>query len=539
MADQRRDAEVSGGDGAGLSPDLRPPRPALAVWLDRGLRPVDRLFNRVYGSEFNPLYKSGALAVTFLLLTLVTGIYLFLFYTVADPYGSVARIDATWHGSLMRSLHRYAADLAVLAVAVHALKMLLAGKTWGPRALAWITGIVLLGVVLLCGWTGLVMAWDVQGQWIAVEGARLADLLPIFSEPISRSFTHPAGVGRAFFFMNLFLHVALPLGLAALFWLHSSRVARASVLPPRAIHRYAIAAVLALSVLIPVPLPPKADLLAVSSRVPLDVFYAFWLPVARAVPPAVHLLLWLVVSGAALSAPWWWRPRRRELEPSFVDEQRCTGCTQCYHDCPYEAINMVSRTEPSELSELVARVDADLCVSCGLCAGSCAPMGVGPPRRTGREQLRDAEAFLRGASPGAADVVLIGCAHGPGADARLAAIPGLLPFPSGCSGAVHTSVVELLIRSGAGGVLLLTCPSRDCLYREGPKWLHERMYNDREAELQPRVDRRRVRVISAAPTETARAGAEIRAFQAELASLDEAVPETRVTIDLECEPVDV
>ena len=32
-------------------------------------------------------------------------------------------------------------------------------------------------------------------------------------------------------------------------------------------------------------------------------------------------------------------------------------------------------------------VNPDLCVSCGICAASCAPMGVGPPGRTGRDQL--------------------------------------------------------------------------------------------------------------------------------------------------------
>ena len=348
------------------------PRPLASRWLDDRLRPVDGLFNRIYGSRFNPLYKSGALAVTFLLLTLLTGIYLFILYKVADPYGSVARLDATWLGSLMRSIHRYSADLAIVAVALHALKMLASGRTWGPRALAWITGILLLGVLLLCGWTGLVMAWDVQGQLVAIEGARLLDLLPVFSEPISRSFTHPGSVGRPFFFMNLFLHVALPLGLAALFWLHSSRVARPPVFPPRPVHYYAIGAVVALSLAVPVPLPPKADLLAVPIAVPLDVFYAFWLPLARSVPAAAHLLFWVALAAVSISLPWWWRPAERRYPRSTVDESHCAGCTQCYMDCPYEAINMVARSEPSELSVYVARVDPAMCVGCGICSGSCA-----------------------------------------------------------------------------------------------------------------------------------------------------------------------
>jgi ferredoxin len=533
--------ELDGGlpaPGADRDLGLRHPRPALAAWLDRRFRLIDGLFNRIYSSEHNPLYKSGALAVTFLLLTLVTGVYLFILYEVADPYGSVARLDATWHGSWMRSIHRYAADLAILAVALHALKMVLSGRTWGPRALAWISGIVLLALLLLCGWTGLVMAWDVQGQLVAVEGARLADLLPIFSEPLSRSFTHPESVGRAFFFMNLFLHVALPLGLAGLFWLHSSRVARAPFFPPKTIHRYAMGAVIVLSLLVPVPLPPKADLLAVSVQVPLDIFYAFWLVLAQSVSPLTHLLTWLAAAAIVFSVPWWWRPREHTIRTSTIDESQCAGCTQCYHDCPYEAINMVPRTVPSELSEIVARVNPDFCVGCGICSGSCAPMSVGPPQRTGRAQLRDADAFLRHFKPTGDDIVLVGCGHGLGADPRLIG-PGVLPLTSGCSGSVHTSVIELLLRSGSGGVLVLTCPDRDCLYREGPKWLHERVYNDREAELQLRVDKRRVRLVSLATSEVGLARAEIERFRLDLGGLSAVVPERNVKLDFECEPVDV
>lgn len=514
------------------------PRPAASLWLERALRPVDGFFNRVYTSEWNPLYKSGALAVTFLLVTLVTGIYLFLFYQLADPYASVARLDGTWLGSLMRSAHRYAADLAVVAVALHAVKMLSTGRTWGPRALAWVTGILLLGVVLLCGWTGLIMAWDVQGQLVAIEGARLLDLLPIFSESLSRSFTDPSSVNRSFFFMNLFLHVALPLGLAGLYWLHASRVARAPLVPPKAMNRYAIGAVFVLALLVPVPLPPKADLLAVPVGVPLDVFYAFWLPLARSVSAPTHLVFWLALGGVTLSLPWWWRPARRDFAKSRVDESHCAGCTQCYLDCPYEAINMVTRSAPSDLSVYVARVDPALCVACGICSGSCAPMGVGPVGRSGRDQLRAAEAFLTTRRPSTEDLIVIGCGYGPGAASELAGRSGVVVYPSGCTGSVHTSVIELLLRWGVAGVYLLTCPDRDCLFREGPKWLRERVFNDREAELKSRIDKRRVRIGSFSTSEGVAVRAAIAQFRSDLAALAPVVPERDAKVEAECKTTD-
>lgn len=508
--------------GGGLDAGLPTVRPAAAELLDRAWRPVEALFNRAFGSRWNPLLKSGPLAVALLAIALLTGVYLFVLYRVAEPYESVARLDATWHGSLLRSLHRYSADLAVVAVAVHALKMLLAGRTWGPRALAWRSGVLLLGTVLLCGWTGLVMAWDVQGQWVAFEGARLLDLLPVFSEPITRSFVRPGAVGRAFFFTNLFLHVALPLGFATLFWLHASRVARPTMLPPRRMLIGVLAVLVATAIVVPVPLPPRADLLARPVDVPLDLFYAFWLPVARALPPWAHLAVWAVAGLVALSLPRWWRPRRHEPAPSWVDEQRCTGCSTCYEDCPFDAISMVVREPPSPLSLTVARVDPDLCVSCGICAGSCAPMGVGPPGRRGRDQLEQARRLVEGGAVRPGDVVVVSCRHALGGTDRLrrAVGPGVSIVESGCSGSVHTSSLELFLRAGGAGVLVLSCPGRDCLYREGPRWVEQRVHHGREAELQERVDRRRVRLVAFGCGETAAALEAIRRFRAELPESD-------------------
>ncbi len=501
----------------------------------RTLLAVDSWANRVFTSQWNPLYKTGPLAMTFLVLTLLTGIYLFLLYKVSDPYGSVARLDATWFGGWMRSVHRYAADLTVVAVAVHALRMFLSGRSWGPRALAWISGLISLGVLLFCGWTGLVMAWDVQGQLVALEGARIADLLPIFSEPISRSFTQPEVIGRSFFFMNLFLHVALPLGIAALYWLHVSQVARAQFFPPRPLHYGAIAAVLVLAIVVPVPLPPAADVLTVPVNVPLDLFYAFWLPLARSVSPLIHLLTWVVAGAILFSVPWWWRPKTHTIEPSVVDEEHCTGCAQCYLDCPYDAISMIAGAGQSSHSDAVARVDPEACTGCGICAGSCAPMVVGPAGRAGRDQLQVVKDFLSDATPTGNEVVVVPCNYGLGESWKSPEGAEFLRLSSGCSGSVHTSAIEYLLRSGVGGVMFLTCPERDCLYREGPRWLHERVHNDREAELRARVDKRRVRIAAFAPGEAEAARKAVETFRCEITELDDVVIERDIHLDRDCE----
>lgn len=224
------------------------------------------------------------------------------------------------------------------------------------------------------------------------------------------------------------------------------------------------------------------------------------------------------------------------MEPSVVDESICVGCVQCSIDCPYGAIEMFPRVHPR--SDQVARVDASLCVSCGICAASCAPMGVGPAGRTGRDQMNDVHLFTADSHRRPGEVVAVVCDHGAGnTRSRDLAATDAAIYPVTCAGNVHTSVIELLLRAGAGGVVVVSCPPRDCRHREGPLWLVERIHKGREAELQARVDRRRVRITYANAAETKAAAAAVREFGREVAALGEA------TRDLdpphtECEPRD-
>jgi coenzyme F420-reducing hydrogenase delta subunit len=180
---------------------------------------------------------------------------------------------------------------------------------------------------------------------------------------------------------------------------------------------------------------------------------------------------------------------------------------------------MVERT--SRRSELVARVDPDLCVSCGICAGSCGPMGVGPPGRTGRDQMAATREFVSALGKDAPPAVVIACAYGAGRHAG-STVAGATIVPIDCCGNLHTSVVETMLRAGVGGVLVAACPARDCRNREGPRWIVERMYQSREARLQPRVDRRRVAVVHVEARDLARLEAVVARFIAKLPQVDAA-----------------
>lgn len=510
---------------------------ALAL---RPLAAADAALNGLIGSEANPLYQSGTVVVVAFGIMLVSGVYLLFLYRVGAPYESIEAIQAqAFAGRWLRALHRYAADAAVLAAALHVLRMWAQGRSWGPRALAWCSGLVLLFLLFLSGWTGYVMVWDTQALLLAAEGARLLDAVPIFAEPLARAFSGERPMPSAFFFLNLFAHVAVPVGMAGLLLVHVAKLARPRLAPPRRLALGITLALLALSFAVPAPLLPRAEPLALVREVPLDAFYAFWLPLTRRLSPVSAWSLLALVAVFAASAPWWTRPRKpARAAASRVDPALCTGCEQCSLDCPFDAIAMLplapaleADAHPAHARPIaVAHVDPARCVSCGICAGSCAPMAVGPPGRTGRDQLASARKFLGERALGPHDVVVIACGSGAASGARELGAP----FETECAGNLHSSVIEFFVRSGVAGVLIASCPPRDCRGREGPKWLAERLYQEREAELQLRVDRARVRVVSAAAGESSLLAEEFARFRADLAALERARGDAEVVLGEEC-----
>jgi ferredoxin len=503
----------------------------------RAIATLDAAASRVYGWAWNPFHQTGTVAVAMLVVLLATGLYLIFFYRIGSPAASVARLAADpWLGAWLRSLHRYASDVFVIAGILHALRMFSHGRSWGPRTLAWVSGLALFGAGAVCAWTGFVMAWDSFGERLAREGGRLLDVVPIFSEPLSRIFAGDGPVPSAFFFVNLFIHIALPLAMAIALWLHVSRVARPVLLPPKPLLWGLIGSLTMASIVFPAALGDPADAFRLAPATPTDVTFAWWLPLSERLSPGAAWAWLLGMTLLAVLVPRLTRrPREGRLAPSFVDSRLCTGCNQCPQDCPWSAITMVPRAD--DRPTLVALVDPTRCVSCGICAASCAPMGVGPPGRTGRDQLANARSVWASVVADEAPIIAMCCELLPARHVAALRERGASLYPVPCVGTVHTSVIEYLLRRGASGVIVCGCPPRDCVNREGPKWLHERVFNDREAELQPRVDRRRVRLATFAPGDLAGSLAAFDTFARDIAMLDRPGRGAEAALDVECDPV--
>jgi coenzyme F420-reducing hydrogenase delta subunit/ferredoxin len=460
--------------------------------LERIFLLIDRAVGAVVPDSLNPLLHTGAIAVVCIMIATVTGIGLLGWYrpSVVQAWPSVEAMSTQpFTAGFLRSLHRYSSDAALMFGSIHALRSFLEGRFSGARWLAWVTGGALMVLLWAIGWSGYWLVWDMRAQLVAVGTTEMMDALPIFGDLVSRSFITDKGVNSLVFFVVFFFHMLVPLGLGVAAWLHINRLSRPRFLTDRPMTIWTLGYLLMLCVFYPATSAEPARLTAVVSGLTMDWWYL--LPIAFT-ERLTGGALWgtaLASSAVFFSLPWWLT--RRRLEPAGVNVPRCNECTKCYNDCPFAAIEMVSRTDGNPKFKTEAFVIESKCVSCGICAGSCDTAGIGVPSFDSIEQRRRIEGWLKDAvAQGEAPHLGFICAASAGSDLQIdpatgisAELPGyrLLRIP--CAGWIHPLMVERALRHGASGVLIVTCGPGKCLYREGALWTEQRMHSEREPSL--------------------------------------------------------
>jgi len=467
---------------------------------------LDRVLGRVLPESVNPFLQTGAVATITLLVATATGVILLLWYrpSVHDAYQSVAAMSAApFTAGLLRSLHRYSSDACMFFIGVHALRVFVERRFTGPRWLAWVTGILSLSVVWITGWTGYWLVWDARAQQVAVGTARMLDAIPIFTDPLSRSFLTDASVNSLLFFVVFFIHMLIPLAIGVLLWLHLTRLSRPRFLTGKPLTIWILASLVVLSMVYPAESAEPARMTAIWRGFTLDAWYLAPLWLTDRLQGGALWALTFVGGALLLSVPWALGKQRRRV--AEVDVVRCNACTQCYQDCPFEAIRMVPRTAGRARFELQAEVNPDLCTGCGICAGSCDSSAIGLDWLDTPTERRRMEAWVKAdREAGQRPFVALVCAESAAGSLEIDAESGICPELPGyralelpCAGWSHMITVERLLRRGAEGVAIVTCAPGDCRSREGDEWLRQRLAGVRDPGLRrEKVDPERVRLLA-------------------------------------------
>jgi len=494
------------------------------------LGPAEDQFDRVFTPAWNPFYQLGALGWFFYWIVAVSGIYLFIIFDtgITQAYESVEYMtNVQWYAAgVMRSLHRYASDAIVVVVVLHLVREYSLDRMRGNRWFAWFTGIPVLWFIYAAGITGYWLVWDMLAQYVAISTTEWLDTLPFFGASIAGNFADGSKLSARFFTLIIFIHIAVPLIMLFLMWLHIQRHAYAKQNPPRGLAIGTLMAMLVLALVYPATSHEAADLAVVPATLDLDWFYLGAYPLFDVIPGGY---MWLIaVGGTALLAALPWLPPWRQPAVAKVDLANCNGCTRCYDDCPFSAIQMLPRSDGRPF-EREAVVEPSNCMSCGICVGAC-PTAT-PFRRAGvlapgielpdhtiadlRERTIEACESMTGESR----VIVYACEHSVGAGelerdgARVVTMP--------CVAMLPPAFVDFVVsRKLADGVFVSGCRDGDCHFRLGARWTDQRLARERDPYLRQRVPLERIEVSWLGGSRRNDRKSALQAFQQRLPQLE-------------------
>jgi quinol-cytochrome oxidoreductase complex cytochrome b subunit len=176
---------------------MEKPTPSIPKWL-RFLReriPVNlEIFEELSKEPIpnhmrNWWYCLGGTPLILFIIQAITGILL-TFYYVPSPthaWQSVRTInEGVPFGWWIRSIHHWGANLMVVAVVLHMLRVFVTGAYRKPRELNWVAGTGLLFTTVGLGFTGYALVYDQLSYWAATVGINIAQQFPVAGPWIAR-----------------------------------------------------------------------------------------------------------------------------------------------------------------------------------------------------------------------------------------------------------------------------------------------------------------------------------------------------------------
>jgi len=209
-------------------PAAAPAKQGFRAWLNKRL-PVDefvssQLTGYYAPKNFNIWYFFGSLAGVVLVLQLVTGIFLTMFYKVGETtsFDSVEFImREVNYGWLIRYLHSTGASAFFIVVYLHMYRALLYGSYRAPRELLWLIGMLVYLALMAEAFMGYVLPWGNMSFWGAQVIVNLFGTIPGIGPGLVEWIRGDYGIADATLNRFFALHVALiPLALLLLVVLH-------------------------------------------------------------------------------------------------------------------------------------------------------------------------------------------------------------------------------------------------------------------------------------------------------------------------------
>ncbi len=161
----------------------------IYFWIDERLDIHDYIKKDVLDKPIpkgvNLSYCFGGITFFLFLMLAATGYFMSIYY-VPSPLQAYDVVDYMTYevslGYVIRGVHHWAANLMVVTVFLHMIRVYIYGAYKNPREINWITGVLLFCLVMAFGFTGYLLPWDQEAYWATRVGTSMMGTVPVVGE---------------------------------------------------------------------------------------------------------------------------------------------------------------------------------------------------------------------------------------------------------------------------------------------------------------------------------------------------------------------
>ncbi len=213
----------------GESPTEKP-NPRYRAQVKSFLLHIRPKFYQEGSTWFTHTFRLGMLSTLLFVIETITGLILMVYYTPSPDiayYDMLNILSNVNFGKFLRDMHRLGAELMVIFVTLHMIRVYFTGAYKHPRQFTWLTGVVLLLVTLFLSFSGYLLPWDQLAFWAVTIGTSMAEAAPLVGYQTNLILRGSQDIGAGGLLRFYLLHVfLLPLVAIIFISVHYYKVSR-------------------------------------------------------------------------------------------------------------------------------------------------------------------------------------------------------------------------------------------------------------------------------------------------------------------------
>lgn len=165
----------------------------IYYWIDERVEMHDYIkkdiLDKPIPKGLNLSFCFGGITFFLFLMLAATGYFMTIYY-VPSPEQAYDAVDYITYdvslGQIVRGVHFWSANLMMVTICLHMIRVYIYGAYKKPREINWMTGVLLLSLTMAFGFTGYLLPWDQKAYWATKVGTSIMGTVPFLGEYVLR-----------------------------------------------------------------------------------------------------------------------------------------------------------------------------------------------------------------------------------------------------------------------------------------------------------------------------------------------------------------